>query len=128
MNVIRSTMVAGLLLAAALLLPAQHANAHAVYSPYGNVSTSGFFFFHQNPNLGAFTYVGYDPGGTWVNTTTVVSAAQATYYLRAYDKCGSGVAYATTGWVQVSGPNYWVRGSAACTVSGLSQGRCGISP
>jgi len=128
MTNIRAMVIAALLLGATLLVPAERANAHAVYSSYGNVSTAGFFFFHQSPDLGAFTYVGYDPNGSWVNTTTVVSAAPATYFLRAYDKCNGGAVVATTGWVQVSGPNFWVRGSAGCPFSGLAQGRCGISP
>jgi hypothetical protein len=128
MNKIRSAVIAGLLLGAALLVPAERANAHAVYSSYGDVFNGGFFFFHQAPDLGAFTYVGYDPNGFWTGTTTVVSAAQATYDLRAYDRCNSGVPYATTNWTEVYGPDYWVRGSAACVASGLWQGRCGIRP
>jgi len=128
MTRMRFAVFAGLLLGAAMLMPAEHASAHAVYSPYNNVSSSPFFMFHTAPDLAAWTYVGYDPNGSWTGTTTVVSATAATYYLRAYDRCNSGASAATTGWVQVFGEDYWVRGAAYCTASGLSQGRCGISP
>jgi hypothetical protein len=121
-----SAVIASLLLGAALIAPAERASAHSVYSGYHPIANGGFFFFHQSPDLGASTFVGYDPGGFYIGATTVVSTAEAIYDLRAYDRCNSGTIVASP-WTEVNGPDYWVRGPG-CPSSGLSQGQCGIRP
>jgi hypothetical protein len=118
--------IAALMLTAAMLAPTI-ASAHEAVSPWNNVSTSPFLAVHVSPGLGAWVSVGYDPNGFWINTTTAVSSTSATYWIRTYDKCTSGLSAATTGLVKVTGPNFWVRGSAYCTSSGISQGRAGVS-
>jgi hypothetical protein len=123
---LRSAVFVAGLLGAALLAPVERANAHTVTSTWNDISTGAFFFFHQSPDLAAWTYVGYDPNGFWVGATTAVSGTNATYDLLTYDRCNSG-AITNSGWVEVFGEGYWVRGSG-CPSSGLWQGRVSIRP
>jgi hypothetical protein len=125
-------IAAALVLGVALLMPSDRASAHDVLSGFSNPSVGGEVFYHFahgfSPTRTAHEYVGFDPGGSNIGTTTTVSLTNANYQLRANDRCTNG-ATRTTGWVAVSGANFWVRGSG-CSGAGftLSQGQGGIRP